>query len=38
LKGIKGARRDTYSAVWIFESRGGVGKALGWPGSPTSTR
>ena len=21
LKGIKGARRDAYSAVWIFESR-----------------
>src|SRR6516225_7754121 len=29
LKGIKGARRDTYSAIWIFESRAAREKLWG---------
>src|SRR5215472_17781605 len=34
LKGIKGARRDAYSAVWIFESREAWEKLWGSPEAP----
>ena len=34
LRGIKGARRDAYSAVWVFESRKVWEKLWGSPEAP----
>ena len=34
LRGIKGARRDAYSAVWVFESREVWEKLWGTPEAP----
>jgi len=34
LKGLKGARRNAYAAIWIFESRAAWEKLWGTPEAP----